>query len=98
MQLEDVKFVPRFQIVEITDAMLEEMNLTQTDRKLIDRTCNDIERQLYEQIVWATNQLCKAQRDEVYGDEQAWHGYIQALRWVQKVLFAPKSCPAPIPT
>jgi hypothetical protein len=47
---------------------------------------DDLKQQVRDQIWWARLQLCRAQRECIYGDEQAWTGYLNALHWVEDFL------------
>jgi hypothetical protein len=44
------------------------------------------ERILDLQLEWAKDRLCDAERDGDKPAEEAWHGYINALEWVQEML------------
>jgi hypothetical protein len=50
----------------------------------------DVKQQLRDQIWWARLQLCKAQKEELYGDSEAWTGYLNALHWVEDFLLDPE--------
>jgi hypothetical protein len=48
-----------------------------------------------DQIRWANDRACKAEEHGDKSGEEAWHGYVNALRWIQTLLPAePSGSPA----
>jgi hypothetical protein len=87
--------------MEEVDEMLATIERLKAEKEQITKSRDNSEREVYkvclrvaDQIRWANDRACEAEEHGDKSGEEAWHGYVNALRWIQTLLPAEPS-PAP---
>jgi hypothetical protein len=100
--MDDVEMEEVDEMLATIERLKAEIERLQAEKEQITKSRDNSEREVYkvclrvaDQIRWANDRACEAEEHGDKPGEEAWHGYVNALRWIQTLLPAE---PSPVPS